>query len=184
MSAFDAVILAGGSGERLGGVDKPGITLNGTTLLDRALDAVAHASKIVVVGPERPTAHSVDWTLEHPSGSGPVAALSAGLELTTEDRVVLLASDLPFIDGSTIDALLASAEERDGAIALDVTGRRQPLLAAYSVTALRERLASSHRSMHSLIEGLDLAEIQVGRAADDCDTWEDIEAAREVGRSA
>jgi molybdenum cofactor guanylyltransferase len=87
-----AVLLAGGQGSRLGGRHKPGIALAGRTLLDRALDAVADADRIVVVGPATPTAGPPDprvrWTLEHPRGGGPVAALAAGLAHEPEPPAV------------------------------------------------------------------------------------------------
>ncbi len=50
-----AVILAGGGGRRLGGVDKPELLVSGVRLLDRALAAVSDVAAhcIVVVGPHR-----------------------------------------------------------------------------------------------------------------------------------
>ncbi len=53
MPSYDAIVLAGGSGRRLGGVDKADIRVGEQTLLDRALDAVAEATKRVVVGRPR-----------------------------------------------------------------------------------------------------------------------------------
>ncbi|MCW2606336.1 MAG: molybdopterin-guanine dinucleotide biosynthesis protein, partial [Frankiales bacterium] len=70
MTAYDAVVLAGGSGRRLGGVDKPGLLVDGTSLLDRVLGAVARAGTVVVVGPERPAARPVVWAREDPPGGG------------------------------------------------------------------------------------------------------------------
>ena len=53
MTRFAAVILAGGAGRRLGGVDKATIPVRGAPMLDHVLDAVADASPCVVVGPPR-----------------------------------------------------------------------------------------------------------------------------------
>ncbi|MGH8776871.1 MAG: NTP transferase domain-containing protein, partial [Jiangellaceae bacterium] len=47
---WDAVVLAGGRGSRLGGVDKPALRIGGRTLLDTALVATAAARSTVVVG--------------------------------------------------------------------------------------------------------------------------------------
>ncbi|WP_263167868.1 DUF6457 domain-containing protein [Streptomyces sp. SCSIO ZS0520] len=76
---FDAVILAGGGARRLGGADKPGLRVGGRRLLDRVLTACADAERTVVVAAPRPTVRPVHWTREEPPGSGPVAALAAGL---------------------------------------------------------------------------------------------------------
>jgi molybdopterin-guanine dinucleotide biosynthesis protein A len=76
---FDAVILAGGSGRRLGGVDKGALVVAGLPLLDRVLLASAAARRTVVVGEPRPTVRSVVWTREDPPGGGPLAGLAAGM---------------------------------------------------------------------------------------------------------
>jgi molybdopterin-guanine dinucleotide biosynthesis protein A len=46
-----AVIVSGGSGQRLGNVDKAQLVVGGRTLLDRAVSAVCVAREIVIVGP-------------------------------------------------------------------------------------------------------------------------------------
>ena len=52
-----AVVLSGGGATRLDGADKAALEHDGRTLLDHALDAVAAAGEVVVVGPEcRPPA--------------------------------------------------------------------------------------------------------------------------------
>jgi len=43
MTEFDAVVLAGGAGRRLGGVDKALVEVGGQDLLTRVLGAVAGA---------------------------------------------------------------------------------------------------------------------------------------------
>lgn len=50
MTLYDAVVLAGGAAKRLGGADKPGLTVGGLALLDRVLVACRGARTTVVVG--------------------------------------------------------------------------------------------------------------------------------------
>ncbi|MEU7024604.1 DUF6457 domain-containing protein [Streptomyces sp. NPDC046203] len=78
-TAFDAVVLAGGSARRLGGADKPGVRVGGRPLLDRVLAGCRDARRTVVVAAPRATSRPVDWAREEPPGGGPVAALDAGL---------------------------------------------------------------------------------------------------------
>ena len=52
MIAYDAIIVAGGRGTRLGGVSKPDLSVGGMPLLDRTLVAVAGAQFAVIVGAE------------------------------------------------------------------------------------------------------------------------------------
>ncbi|MEU6403900.1 NTP transferase domain-containing protein [Streptomyces sp. NPDC046985] len=186
--AHDAVVLAGGAARRLGGADKPGVRVGGRALLDRVLAACADARTTVVVADPRDTARPVRWAREEPPGGGPVAALDAGLRLTTADCVLVLSADLPFLGPAVVrrltDALRAG--RADGALLTDADGRDQPLVAAYRAPALRRALAALARG-HGALAGLPLrrltAELDVIRLSDDlsafdCDTWDDIAAAR------
>ncbi|MCX3063852.1 DUF6457 domain-containing protein [Streptomyces beihaiensis] len=83
---YDAVVLAGGGARRLGGADKPGVRIGGRALLDRVLAACAGARSTVVVAEPRPTAREVVWAREYPPGSGPLAALAAGVRALPRPR--------------------------------------------------------------------------------------------------
>ncbi|CAM5722404.1 NTP transferase domain-containing protein [Streptomyces badius] len=189
MTAYDVIVLAGGAAKRLGGADKPGVRVGGRALLDRVLAACDGAARTVVVGDRRATVRPVVWTREVPPGGGPLAALGAGLRLTTADHVLVLSADLPFLGPGTVDALLAAAVQPggEGALCTDSDGRDQPLLAAYRAEPLRRELAliaTEHGSLaglplRMLTAELDLARVDAGAdAAFDCDTWDDIAAAR------
>ncbi|MER8263210.1 NTP transferase domain-containing protein [Streptomyces griseus] len=189
MTAYDVIVLAGGAAKRLGGADKPGVPVGGRTLLDRVLAACGGAALTVVVGGRRATSRPVLWTREVPEGGGPLAALGAGLRLTSAERVLVLSADLPFLGAGTVDALLAAAGQpgREGALCTDPDGRDQPLVAAYRAEPLRRELALlateygglAGLPLRLLTAELDLARVDAGPdAAFDCDTWEDIAAAR------
>jgi molybdopterin-guanine dinucleotide biosynthesis protein A len=161
---FDAVILAGGSGRRLGGVDKAGLRIEGIALLDRVLAAVAGAQRIVVVGPRREDparlADRIQWRREEPPGGGPVAGLAAGLDAVTAGVVVVLAVDLPYIE-PVVPALLtrldvgdAGEPELEVAVLVDAQGRRNFLAAAWRRAALQERLAAIGRSEGAAMRAL------------------------------
>ncbi len=121
-TSYDAVVPAGGAARRLGGADKPALTVGGQRLLDRVLAACAGARATVVVGPRRPTVRPVRWTREAPAGGGPLPALAAGLAaLRTADAalgaapavVLVLAADLPFLTRTAVDALLRALDALD-----------------------------------------------------------------------
>lgn len=83
---INAIILAGGAGSRLGGVDKALLEHDGETLLARLVTALApRVSQIVIVGHPRDlrveTDASIIWTLEDPPGGGPLAGLEAGVRV-------------------------------------------------------------------------------------------------------
>ncbi|MBT2454346.1 NTP transferase domain-containing protein [Streptomyces sp. ISL-86] len=187
--SYDAIVLAGGAARRLGGADKPALPVGGRPLLDRVLDACADARTTVVVGGRRPTARPVRWTREDPPGGGPVAAVDAGLRQSTAPLVLVLSADLPFLDRDTVQALLtAPGPADDGAMLQDADGRDQPLVAAYRAEPLRREIALL-ATEHGTLGGLPLraltAELGLARvtgaaplASFDCDTWEDLAAAR------
>ncbi|MFF7637128.1 molybdenum cofactor guanylyltransferase [Kitasatospora sp. NPDC008050] len=196
---FDAIVLAGGAARRLGGVDKPRLTVGGRSLLDRVLDACAAADTTVVVGPESPrpeepadpaAPRGPRWTREQPPGGGPVAAVAAALvePALRSPVVLLLAADLPFLDARTVRALVA-AVARDGAphpqaaMLVDADGRDQPLAAAYRAAPLRATLAALGdpvgRPLRRLVGGLRTVRLaDPDGVSQDCDTWEDLERAR------
>ncbi|GAA1278053.1 MULTISPECIES: NTP transferase domain-containing protein [Streptomyces] len=187
--AHDAVVLAGGAARRLGGTDKPAVRVGGRPLLDRVLAACATAGTTVVVAEPRPTARPVRWSREDPPGGGPVAALDAGLRATTADQVLVLSADLPFLSEQTVRRLLdaLNAGTADGVVLTDADGRDQPLVAAYRSAPLRHHLAElaaahddglSGLPLRLLVGRLELTRITDPVASFDCDTWDDIAAAR------
>ena len=183
MTLFDAIVLAGGRSRRMNGADKALIQVAGRTLLERAIEAVGEAAAVVVVGPPRPARFEVTWVQEEPPGGGPVAALEAGLEPTGNDLVAVLAVDHPAVTGQVVDRLLGAVESgtEDGAVVADESGRAQPLVGVYRRGSLMRRLnsmTSTHgASVRELLEDLSLVLVPDPRAARDCDTWEDVEAA-------
>ncbi|HSY15824.1 MAG TPA: NTP transferase domain-containing protein [Jatrophihabitantaceae bacterium] len=192
MSHFDAVVLAGDSSVRLGGLDKPMLIVGGRPLLLHVLDAVRDADRRVVVGPVRAIpadfAGHLDWCREDPPGGGPVAAIAAAMPLTGAGVVVLLAADLPQVAPAVpllIEALTAGRS--DVAALRDASGRINFLACAWRRTALVNRLeAMSGRpnmAMRTLFEDASMIAVDdAGGWSVDCDTWDDVARARRVHR--
>jgi len=185
---FDAVVLAGGRSRRLGGIDKRQLQVGGRSLLQLACEAVGAATDIVAVGPgDLPTPAGVRWVHEQPPGGGPAAALGAALDAlarSSRQLVLVLACDVPR-SGEALPSLLAAASAggADGWVAVDEDGRRQTLLAVYTRRTLHRRLQAlaplDGTALRVVLDGLDLAEVQVPPAATrDIDTWDD---AQELG---
>lgn len=150
-----AVIVAGGRGSRLGGLDKPGLRLGDRTLLEIAMSAVGDCP-IVVVGPDRGLPTGVIGTVEDPPGGGPAAAVAAGIAamppLPDNAMVALLAADLPGMTAGTVTGLCAALtaatldaaaepagqqqKSPDGAVLVDAAGRRQYLAGVWRFAAL------------------------------------------------
>lgn len=192
VAGYDAVVLAGGRGTRLGGIDKPALRLRGRSLLERAVDAVAAARRVAVVthSPVAVDDPRVVLAAEEPRWSGPVVALATGLAAFGDDAApltVVLAADL--IDPAVavgellarVDGVVARGERVDGVVAVDPGGTRQPLLAAYLTRPLLDAVgavsapdaASGGRgpSMRAVLDRLQLHEVALPwHACADVDT--------------
>ncbi|WP_329412909.1 NTP transferase domain-containing protein [Nocardia vinacea] len=186
MTTADAIVLAGGRASRMGGVDKPAIIIGGRSMLDAALAAVAPCARTVVVGPHR---HELDARIvqvrEVPPGSGPVAAVGAGLRAlgpTAAPLVVVLAADLPFLSQTTVAELIRRGIESgaDAVFAADESGRPQYLIGVWRRTALTEALTRLdsliNQPMKALIPADTVTVAMPGIA--DCDTEEQVRRAR------
>jgi molybdopterin-guanine dinucleotide biosynthesis protein A len=190
------MVLAGGSGRRLGGAAKPTLEVAGVPMLASVLRAVADAAPRVVVGPDALAGllpDGVILTREEPPGGGPVAALWAGLEGMpgSTGAVVVLAADLPLLTRGAVGLLLRSlgaGGEHDGAVFVDGTGRRQWLCGAWSIEALTARLRGcaphAGRSLRETFGPMRVVEVVAPAGTPppwyDCDTAEELAEARRL----
>lgn len=155
-----------------------------------AVSAASIASAIIVVGPPRPTNRVVRWARENLPGGGPVPAIAAGLSVCRAPYVGVFAADLPFLNAATVHSLwtaLADSPEHDGAVAVDEDGREQWLTGVYRRDALlakiADRSADEMRGLPLRRLAADLRLLRIappGQSALDCDTWEDVAAARRI----
>lgn len=133
------VVLAGGHSRRLG-LDKALLTTaSGETLIAhvvRALTACCTEVLLAVDRPGRPLPEGVtarvvvDAVLDR----GPLGGISSGLRAAAEQRCLVVACDLPFVQPALLELLL---RERDGqAVVPRAEGRVQPLMALYQKACL------------------------------------------------
>lgn len=178
---FDAVVLAGGRGSRLGGVDKAALQLGGERMIDRVLAAAkaAGAERLIAVGPPHVGQNADCVVREDPPFSGPLSALAAALTEVRAPWVLLLACDL--VRPTELAARLAAAlgglpAEVDGAIMVDGEGQLQWLAGCYRSESLRVALervdGAEGRSLRSAVGKLILRELpaEPGSSTRDIDT--------------
>lgn len=145
---LDVIIVAGGRGSRMGGVDKAAVRISGERLIDLLLDEVSlldALQQVAVVSSREITVRpGVKKTAEEPPFSGPVSAIAAGVEeLRAEaaERTAILAVDAPE-SATLIPDLLDGLDDADADVAVirEAGGRLQPLCAVWNTEALWEAL--------------------------------------------
>lgn len=181
-TAFDAVILAGGSGRRLGGRDKAALPVAGRPLLSRVLQAAERARQVVVVG-QVDVPDGVRQVMEDPPGGGPVAGINTGVAALAQPApwTCVLAVDQPGA-GPALAAITAALDavgpDVDALCHQDATGHAQWLLAAYRrpslLAALTEHGTGHGVAMGRLVAPMRFEYLSAGAEhVGDIDTWTD-----------
>ena len=144
------LVLAGGRARRMGGADKPLLSLGGTTILGRVLSRLVPQCAGVALNANGDPARFAFTGLtviadDVPGFAGPLAGVLAGLDFLAVRRpdtqwLVTVPGDCPFLPGDLV-ARLHAARERDGAtLACARSGERtHPVVGLWPV-ALRADL--------------------------------------------
>ena len=172
------VILAGGQSRRMGR-DKLRLTLEGETLLQRALrrwGEVFPRVLVSVAGPERLPELGDRRVFDRFPGAGPLAGLHAGLLAAGED-VFLTAADMPFSSPEKALVLAFLCADAEACVLTDAEGRWEPLFGCYRASLLPKAealLASGRRSMGALLGSVRLREVrpeELGEGPDSRLAW-------------
>lgn len=200
-----AIVLAGGRASRFGS-DKLAADVDGSTVLEHAIAAVAAiAEDVIVAGPDRlappePGSPSVRLLADPEPFGGPLQALAGALDTTTSELVIVVAGDMPSLVPDVLALLvdaLAGAPDVDALVLGDPRDptRRQPLPSALRVLPARRAAAATlddgDRSLVRMLDRLALAEVPVDRwrtldpeawSLLDVDTTGDLDQARRGAR--
>jgi molybdopterin-guanine dinucleotide biosynthesis protein A len=143
------ILLVGGSSSRFGS-PKALARLEGETLAERAWRVLGEVcAERIAVGRSDELPFE---TLEDP-GTGPVAAIAAGLRSATHDVAVVVPVDMPLLTGEAL-RLLADACH-DAAVA-----QAGPLPCAVARHAL-PAFVTGERRLRTVLDGLDTARIEL-----------------------
>lgn len=165
MSQRVGVVLAGGSGTRLGRT-KGNLVVDGVPLALRAANALSPvcATVLISVAPGSPNPAPGYSPVEdaEPTGRGPLAGIDAAFAATGQADLVVLACDYPRVGSEVLQAVLAAAGAADDmVIVTDARGRDHPLVGLWRrAMAAHVREALDHGFFK--VRGL-LAEVEVRR---------------------
>ncbi len=157
------IILAGGASTRMG-LQKLDLPWGAGTLLSHAVEVMlANLEEVLVVGSPGRLTHARLRHVDDASRIGPAGGLLAGLEAATYFRSVVVAADMPFIDGAAIRALWDLSEGASITVVRTTDGLH-PLFGIYAKTclpALSEALERGDRRMVGFWDGLPVRVVDV-----------------------
>ncbi|MCP4292084.1 MAG: molybdenum cofactor guanylyltransferase [bacterium] len=139
--SVSAAILIGGESQRMG-QDKASLIWQGISLLQRVVDVISPLvhEVLVVVRPDRKewaeelAPSNVRVICDRADARGPLAGIHAALDEAICERVLVTAVDMPFLQTSLLEGLMA--DESAEVVVPRTKHGFEPLLAVYSQSCL------------------------------------------------
>jgi len=135
-------VVAGGRGERLGGVAKGLLEVEGRTVVERLValaPALGLAEVLLVANEPAPYArYGLRTVADVVEGKGAPGGVHAALVGARTEWVLAVACDMPFVSPEAVRVLLETRGPEVDAVCFEAAGRPEPLLAVYRA-ALADR---------------------------------------------
>jgi molybdopterin-guanine dinucleotide biosynthesis protein A len=125
--AVTGVVLAGGLGRRMGGVDKGLVAFRGRPMVQHVIERLAPQVDEILINANRSTAQYAAFGYRVIADAiegfaGPLAGLERGLAEARHDLVATAPCDSPFLPAELIDRLLAAMTNASADLAVARTG--------------------------------------------------------------
>ena len=137
MENVTGLILAGGQGRRMGGVDKGLQPFRGKRLIDHVFERLAaQVGGVIINANQNQDAYRTlgvrvvcDAINENDGGfAGPLAGLHSGLSVSRRPYLVMVPCDSPFLPDDLVARLYAGLQSADAEVAVAKTGKwHQPV---------------------------------------------------------
>jgi molybdopterin-guanine dinucleotide biosynthesis protein A len=142
------------------GRDKAVVEFCGTRMIDRVVSGLGEVAEPIVIvsrrGSDVGNATALVVHDERPY-EGPLPALVAGLRTTAKERNVVVACDMPFLNGTLLEHLCSLLDPSIDAVVPVTDHGPQPLHGAYgdcAIEPLLSSMASGERSLKGALERL------------------------------
>ena len=187
-AAVTAVVLCGGRGTRLGGVEKPLLKLGDKTLVEHVIDALRPQVGQIVLSCACQSASydafELPVALDMDAQQGPLGGIAASAPLASTPWLLTVAADTPFLPRDMVKRLFAGGATSAGVVVATAGGRRQNLtmlLDRAHRTWLRDFYVSGGRAIHRWLSSRTVPEVKF-RAEDflNVNTPADLETAAAV----
>ncbi len=163
------LVLAGGSGTRLGGF-KPLASLGDRTLVEHVVSVMREVADEVVVSVARGTTGMyegvpLEGTImveDRNPGLGPLEGLVTGMTVSSGDYALVSPCDTPFLSKGVCRIVVDAAQGRDGAVPF-INGFYEPLHGAYRtetcIRAFEECMSEGGRKPKDAYDRLDIVPV-------------------------
>ena len=117
-SNLTAIILAGGHGSRMGGLDKGLVPLNNNPLISYAINGVIQHVSEIMISANRSVSQYQQFGYkvikdEITGGLGPLAGIYTGLLNCKTEYLISIPCDTPFLPGNLTTNLINSVDEKN-----------------------------------------------------------------------
>ncbi len=159
--AFAGAVLTGGRSSRMGR-DKATLPIDGVPMAARVAEALrsAGAAPVLAIGGDQAALEAVGlaWVADRHPGEGPLGGILSAFGAVGHEAVVaVVATDLPDLEASEVQALVAALGAHDVAVAGGE--HSEPLCALWRVSACESVLAGAfeqgERAVHRAWAALD-----------------------------
>jgi molybdopterin-guanine dinucleotide biosynthesis protein A len=172
-AAITTLVLCGGAGQRLGGIDKPLREIAGRPLIEWVLDAMRDPSAAFVISANRNLERYRRYAAtiaDDPAyaNCGPLAGVATGLAAARSCDVLCVPGDAPHLPPDLLARLARARKQADCAAAVVYDGSgMQPLcflLQRAHLSSLKKFIGSDGRAAHQWIASMQ-------PAIADCSDW-------------
>lgn len=131
-SGATLAIIAGGVGQRLGGVAKGLLVHQGRTLIERLLDLRRDFVEVLLVSGDRAyQSYGLRTISDLVPGRGAPGGVHTALARANTPWVLAVGCDMPFVSPEAVRILLDARRARTDWVCFEVAGRLEPLLGVY-----------------------------------------------------
>jgi len=144
-NSITAVIIAGGKGQRLNGLDKGLIQLNGRTIVDQIVEMLSPQVDQLLINANRNLEVYKQFGFpviedSTPNYQGPLAGMLTALQSVNTEFIITLPSDGPFLADNYVSRMSQALAESKSAIAIASDGQRMQQMYALIPVNLAEDL--------------------------------------------
>src|SRR5690606_32181897 len=151
------IILSGGKSSRMG-TDKAFLSLNGKPFMQHSIDALKPlvAEVFIVSNNKNHDVFGVKRMEDAIENAGPLAGVYTGLKQSKTDYNLVLSCDIPLINATILQKLIAAIDDVSEIIQIENQGKTMPLIALYKRQCASKFFTLLNQGDHSLQYAINL----------------------------